>query len=231
MKMMDLLNCLKDGLVKVSSNIPYLGGILNVIADVSQTFTSFSDVMFVNKVKRVINGIEKVTSLQEQVKIAEKIREIACDEEKFLQLAIWIDEIDDVRKFQYLANLFVSAIYSGMSSELFYMIMNFIGSCTSYQLDYIRDFDFDKTCPMEVNLSYLYQYGIFSQVSDSGSEERIRYCLSRFGVAVKVHCTNYGDTNLPEKPSQIEDLGNNPAVLEPMTSSAIEGMLTPDFAH
>ena len=207
----DLFTVLKKELnsicLNAATHIPGIGYLIDIGNTLVQTYNSISDQIFLKKYLRVLNCVEEKTSLEEQVKIVKRLHAIAEDEDKFLQFLIWIEENDDVKKIQYFSNLLCSAILFDMEEELLYLLIKIVDSCTSYQLDYIKAFNFDKKNPMEGNMSYLFYKGIFTQAENDNSSKEILYCLSDLGKGLKVHCTNYGEENLPDRPKAIKDIG------------------------
>lgn len=77
-----------------------------------------------------------------------------------------------------------------MENDLYYKLARFINLCTSDELDYIKNFDYNSKAKINAVISSLYQYGLFEQ---SESNDGADYVLSGFAKALKNNCLNYDE--------------------------------------
>lgn len=102
----------------------------------------------------------------------------------------FIDAIEEESKIDWYAMLTRCWILQEMENSLYFKLAQFLKQCTHYELEYIREMDFDDKKVNNTMVSSLYQYGLVEQKS---SETEVYYVLSGFGKALKGNCLNYSD--------------------------------------
>ena len=98
--------------------------------------------------------------------------------------------MNDDKKIDYFASLTRCFLLNEMENDLYYKLARFINLCTSDELDYIKNFDYNSKAKINAVISSLYQYGLFEQ---SESNDGADYVLSGFAKALKNNCLNYDE--------------------------------------
>ena len=144
---------------------------------------------FWDKMQRYLFGTFKC--FDDQVKMSEKFTKNNSCYESFVKKQInLVNEMNDDKKIDYFAMLTRCFLLNEMENDLYYKLARFINMCTSDELDYIRDFDYNNRSKINAVISSLYQYGLFEQ---SESNDGADYVLSGFAKALKNNCLNYDE--------------------------------------
>lgn len=166
-----------------------IGVILDATGDVKNIIFHIPTVLFWDKMQRYLFGTFR--SFDDQIKMAEKFSRNNSSYEAFVKKQIHlINEMNDDKKIDYFAMLTRCFLLNEMENDLYYKLARFINMCTSDELDYIRDFDYNNRSKINAVISSLYQYGLFEQ---SESNDGADYVLSGFAKALKENCLNYDE--------------------------------------
>lgn len=178
--------------------------------------TEIPNKIFYNKLYSVLYYMS--VNLKERVKLSGKILEkVGSDVKKQQQFLTWVNSITDLRKIKYYANAFRCYLIFNITDELLFKIINLIERLTSFDLDYIASFGYDKTKPLDVKMSYLVGDYIFEQINNSYS-----YRLTGFGKMIKQNCLNYDDGIGDDIRVTSVDGLQKAGVLESMTTEDID---------
>ncbi|MBP1578948.1 MAG: hypothetical protein J6B57_02530 [Oscillospiraceae bacterium] len=166
-----------------------VGALLDAAGDVKNIIFHTPTVLFWDKMQRYLFGTFKC--FDDQVKMSEKFTKNNSCYESFVKKQInLVNEMNDDKKIDYFASLTRCFLLNEMENDLYYKLARFINMCTSDELDYIRDFDYNNRSKINAVISSLYQYGLFEQ---SESNDGTDYVLSGFAKALKNNCLNYDE--------------------------------------
>ena len=166
-----------------------VGALLDAAGDVKNIIFHTPTVLFWDKMQRYLFGTFKC--FDDQVKMSEKFTKNNSCYESFVKKQInLVNEMNDDKKIDYFAMLTRCFLLNEMENDLYYKLARFINMCTSDELDYIRDFDYNNRSKINAVISSLYQYGLFEQ---SESNDGADYVLSGFAKALKNNCLNYDE--------------------------------------
>ena len=158
------------------------------IANVKELIFNMPTALFWDKMERYLFGTFKCYN--EQIKMAEKFNSDSAKYPEFVKKQIYlIDKIDDDLKIDYFADLTRCFLLTEMNADLYYKLANFINICTVEELNYVKNFEYEKKTKIDVMIAALYQYGLFEQ----DNQNETRYGLSSFGMALKKDCLNFND--------------------------------------
>lgn len=196
------------------------GAAMDGIGDVKKVVFHLPTALFWNKMQRYLQGTFK--SFGDQVKMSSKFSKDNADYVAFVKKQMQlIDQIDDDVKVDYFANLTRCFLLTGMDTALYYKLANFLNMCTIEELNFIKNYGYDKKSKRDVMISSLYQYGLFEQKDDNETY----YMLSDFGKALKMGSLNYDEPLMGEKRiltyGQMEPLN----IVERITESQIDEIL------
>lgn len=166
-----------------------VGALLDAAGDVKNIIFHTPTVLFWDKMQRYLFGTFKC--FDDQVKMSEKFTKNNSCYESFVKKQInLVNEMNDDKKIDYFASLTRCFLLNEIENDLYYKLARFINMCTSDELDYIRDFDYNNRSKINAVISSLYQYGLFEQ---SESNDGTDYVLSGFAKALKNNCLNYDE--------------------------------------
>lgn len=202
-----------------------LKSVVEFLRKLCQKISDIPNALFLKKLEIIFRDLDnKQLPLEERVKVAQKIREFVDKDEdyQFRVLSI-IDRIDDDRKIKYYTSLLVCGIIFELKEELLFKLINIIEKCTSFDLDYIKDYDYKKENLLNTRISYLFNDGLFEFCDET--ENEVRYRLSGLAVALKQNSLNYEEElNGIPRIKRIEEIRQYP-VVEPMTSKELDEIL------
>ena len=166
-----------------------VGALLDAAGDVKNIIFHTPTVLFWDKMQRYLFGTFKC--FDDQVKMSEKFTKNNSCYESFVKKQInLVNEMNDDKKIDYFASLTRRFLLNEMENDLYYKLARFINLCTSDELDYIKNFDYNSKAKINAVISSLYQYGLFEQ---SESNDGADYVLSGFAKALKNNCLNYDE--------------------------------------
>ncbi len=198
------------------------GALTDGVRDVKALLSHIPTASFWNKMERYLFGTFRCYA--DQVKLSEKFTKDNLSYYDFVKRQMYlIDKIDADQKVDYFANLTRCFLINDMEVALYYKLANFINICTAEELDYIRNYDYDRKSDINTIISSLYHYGLFEQSSrEQGGAD---YVLSGFATALKRSALNYDDEpagkNLALRYTQINPI----SIAEPATWSDIDEIL------
>ena len=102
-----------------------------------------------------------------------------------------INEMNDDGKIDYFAMLTRCYLLNEMEEALYYKLARFINICIPEELEYIKDFDYNRKSKLNTIISSLYQYGLFDQ--DEKEHGGVDYVLSSFAKALKSNSLNFDE--------------------------------------
>lgn len=167
-----------------------IGVLLDGTDDLKNILFHTPTVLYWDKMRRYLFGTFR--NFDEQVKMSRKFTRDNANYEVFVKKQMHlINEMNDDKKIDYFAMLTRCLLLTNMEEALYYKLARFINICTPEELEYIREFDYDKKSGKNAVISSLYQYGLFDHA------ERVRggvdYVLSGFAKALKENCLNYDE--------------------------------------
>lgn len=167
-----------------------VGALLTATDDLKNIIFHTPTLLFWDKMKRYLYGTFR--DFNDQVKMAEKFTHENEKYEEFVKKQIHlINEMNDDKKIDYFAMLTRCYLLTDMEDALFYKLARFLNICTHEELDYIRDYGYDKKSELTPMISYLYQYGLFDQKEKSNGG--VDYVLSGFAKALKGNALNFDE--------------------------------------
>lgn len=198
-----------------------VGALLDMSVDLTNVIFHIPTVLFWDKMQRYLFGTFRDYS--DQVKMSEKFTRDNKAYESFVKKQIYlIDEMNDDSKIDYFAMLTRCYLLCDMENALFFKLARFISICTPEELEYVKEFDYDRKSEINTVISSLYQYGLFDQVEQEHG--RACYGLSGFAKALKSNSLNF-DEGLKGRErflsyDQIPPLN----IAEPMTDEDIDSL-------
>lgn len=174
---------------------------------------------FLSKLYKIIEGVDFSTA--DKVKLVTELhKKMDNDVSRQLQFISWVEGIHDLRKIQYYSSLFSCYLLCEIEEGLLFKLVNILERCTSFDLDYIRNFDYQKESLLDTQISYLINDGLFELCDDA--EHEVRYKLSGLAIALKQNSLNY--ENELGTMERIKEIGKLPmySVIEPITSDEID---------
>ena len=188
--------------------------------DIKELVCHMPTILFWDKMKKYLMGT--FYNYEDQVKLAQKFD---CEEngayDTFVKQQIHIiNSLDDDMKVDFFAALTRSFLLTDLEKPLFFKLCKYISMCTVDELLFLKECPSDIHCSNSVQVSALYQYGLFVQESPDETGT-IYYKLSDFALALKQHSLNFDDglhgASRIERYNQMEPL----SILEPMNNAEV----------
>lgn len=173
--------------------IPITKPIAEYLENIKTTMKDTKDLsykIFLSKFYKIIEGTYSTTT--DKVKLAKEYHEKFDNNiSRQLQFISWIEGIHDLRKIQYYSNLFSCYLVCEIDEGLLFKLINTLERCTSFELDYIKNFDYQKESLLDTQISYLTNDGLFELCDNTDRE--VRYRLSSLATTLKQNSLNYED--------------------------------------
>lgn len=198
-----------------------ISALLSSAVDLKNILFHIPTVLFWDKMQRYLFGTFRDYS--DQAKMSAKFTRDNKDYKSFVKKQIHlINEMNDDSKIDYFAMLTRCYLLCDMEEALYYKLARFISICTPEELEYVKNFDFDRKSEINTVISSLYQYGLFDQIEQEHG--RACYGLSGFAKALKSNSLNF-DEGLKGRErflsyNQIPPLN----IAEPMTDEDIDSL-------
>ncbi len=158
--------------------------------DVKELICHFPTLIFWDKMQRFLIGSFK--DFEAQIKLARKLDDSNDEYQKYVKRLIHlINEMDDDAKIDYFAMLTRCFLITELDQELYFKLTKYLCICTPHELEFLADTSPRSHFNNDAMISSLYQYGLFSQTSDSSGD--IYYELSGMATALKQNCLNFDD--------------------------------------
>ncbi len=120
-----------------------VGALLDATNDIKNILFHAPTLLFWDKMQRYLFGTFR--DYGDQVKMSAKFTQDNADYEAFVKKQIHlINEMNDDRKIEYFAMLTRCFLLTDMENALYYKLARFINICTPEELEYIREFDYNK---------------------------------------------------------------------------------------
>ncbi len=156
--------------------------------DVLGHLLNFPSYIFWDKAQRFLLGT--FSDFDIQINFSTKLDKTTLGYEKNVKRVIHlINQIDDDLKIDYFSNLTICFSNTALEGELYYKLAKYLCTCTVYELEFLQSASPKTHFQNNAMISSLYQYGLFSQSSDSRGE--IYYELSGMALALKQNCLNF----------------------------------------
>ena len=212
-----LLLAINDFIMKTFGDIPPV----KFVSTIETLFNSITDAILIDKFTCILNCMYENCTYEDRVKLSKTIANIMeNDEDRAKQILNWINNISELKKLNYYANLFRCAILNEMSEEVLSKLISILESYTYYELTYLKEnFGYNDYKRLNVYFSYLYMSGLFVRERE---DDFVIYKLSGFGKILKRCSLNYEEktTGIPV-PTKFDELGICSSVIEPMTNNDI----------
>ena len=134
-----------------------------------------------------------------------------------------INELNDDMKIHYFSALTRCFLLTSLTQALFFKLAKLISDCTPFELEYIKEKDFDFSSKNTSMISLLYQNGLFDQLEQK--DGTTVYVFSDLAKALKYNSLNFDEgLNGQERPLSIEEMKPR-SIAEPATWHEIEEII------